>query len=74
MDIRGYTVSLFVPGKEAEITPTRHLLVDNVESSDLDEGAKPVPEGDFAAKQTDMYYASIDLSGKLGWEKRCSYL
>lgn len=35
---------------------------------ELDEGAAPVPEGDFAAKQTDMYYVSIDPSGKLGWE------
>lgn len=35
---------------------------------ELDEGAAPVPEGDFAAKQTDMYYVSIDSSGKLGWE------
>lgn len=35
---------------------------------DLDETAPPVPEGDFAAKRTDMYYVSIDPSGKLGWE------
>lgn len=33
---------------------------------ELDEGA--VPEGDFVAKRTDMYYVSIDSSGKLGWE------
>lgn len=35
---------------------------------ELNEGAAPVPEGDFVAKQTDMYYVSIDPSGKLGWE------
>lgn len=35
---------------------------------DLDEGAESAPEGDFAAKQTDMYYVSIDPSGKLGWD------
>lgn len=34
----------------------------------LDESAGPVPEGDFVARRTDMYYVSIDLSGKLGWE------
>lgn len=31
-DVHGYTVSLFVPGKEEEIMPVRYLLVDNVES------------------------------------------
>lgn len=35
---------------------------------DLDEGATLVPEGDFVAKRADMYYVSIDSSGKLGWE------
>ena len=34
----------------------------------LDENAAPVPEGDFVAKKTDMYYVSIDPSGRLGWE------
>ena len=34
-DIRGYTVSLFVPGKEDEITPVRYLQVDNLESPDF---------------------------------------
>lgn len=34
---------------------------------ELDEGATLVPEGDFVAKRTDMYYVSIDSSGKLGW-------
>lgn len=32
----------------------------------LDENAPEVPEGDFVAKRSDMYYVSIDLSGKLG--------
>ena len=34
----------------------------------LDENAALVPEGDFVAKKTDMYYVSIDPSGRLGWE------
>lgn len=34
----------------------------------LDESAPKVPEGDFAAQKTDMYYVSVDPSGKLGWE------
>ncbi|WP_195984554.1 RibD family protein [Clostridium sp. D33t1_170424_F3] len=35
---------------------------------DLDENAPAVPEGDFVARKTDMYYVSIDPSGRLGWE------
>lgn len=27
-----------------------------------------VPEGDYIAKKTDMYYVSIDPSGRLGWK------
>ena len=27
-----------------------------------------VPEGDFVAKKTNMYYVSVDPSGKLGWK------
>lgn len=38
------------------------------EKPNLDENAKKVPEGDFVAKKTDMYYVSIDPSGKLGWK------
>ena len=34
----------------------------------LDEKSPPVPEGDFVAKTTDLYYVSIDPSGRLGWE------
>lgn len=35
----------------------------------LDENAPPVPEGDFIAKaDAEMYYVSVDPSGKLGWE------
>lgn len=34
----------------------------------LDLDAAPVPEGDFVAKKADMYYFSVDPSGKLGWE------
>ena len=34
----------------------------------LEVNAPAVPEGDFVAKKTDMYYVSIDPSGKLGWE------
>lgn len=32
---------------------------------ELDEGATLVPEGDFIVKRTDMYYVSMDSSGKL---------
>lgn len=35
---------------------------------DLEENASPVPEGDFVTKHTDMYYVSVDPSGKLGWQ------
>ena len=38
------------------------------QSPALDENAPVVPEGDFVAKKTDMYYVSIDPSGRLGWE------
>ncbi len=34
----------------------------------LDENAPAVPEGDFVAKKTNMYYVSVDPSGKLGWK------
>lgn len=34
----------------------------------LDEDAPKVPEGDFVAQKTDMYYVSVDPSGKLGWK------
>lgn len=30
--------------------------------------APAVPEGDFVARKADMYYVSVDPSGKLGWE------
>ena len=33
-----------------------------------DEDAPIVPEGDFVARKSDMYYVSIDLSGRLGWK------
>ncbi len=35
---------------------------------DLDQNVPPVPEGDYVARRTDMYYVSIDPSGRLGWE------
>lgn len=38
------------------------------EKPDLDENAAKVPEGDYIAKKTDMYYVSIDSSGRLGWK------
>lgn len=34
----------------------------------LDVNAPEVPEGDFVARQSDMYFVSIDLSGRLGWK------
>lgn len=34
----------------------------------LDTNAPTVPEGDFVARQSAMYYVSIDLSGKLSWK------
>lgn len=38
------------------------------EKPELNESAAPVPEGDFIAKQANMYYVSVDPSGKLGWK------
>ncbi len=38
------------------------------ENPELDEDAASVPEGDFIAKQANMYYVSVDPSGKLGWK------
>ena len=38
------------------------------EKPSLDENAPVVPEGDFVARKSDMYYVSIDLSGRLGWK------
>lgn len=34
----------------------------------LNEEAGLVPAGDFIARKTDMYYVSIDPSGRLGWK------
>lgn len=34
----------------------------------LDELVHDVPKGDFIARKSNMYYVSIDLSGKLGWK------
>ena len=34
----------------------------------LDENAPAVPEGDFVARRSDMYYVSVDFSGRLGWK------
>lgn len=39
------------------------------EKPELDEQAPAVSEGDFIAKKTDMYYVSVDPSGKLGWKQ-----
>lgn len=38
------------------------------EKPDVDENVPTVPEGDFVAKKADMYYVSVDPSGKLGWK------
>lgn len=38
------------------------------EKPKLDENAPVVPEGDFIAQKADMYYISVDPSGKLGWK------
>ena len=38
------------------------------EKPKLDENAPMVPEGDFIAQKADMYYISVDPSGKLGWK------
>jgi len=35
---------------------------------ELDDNAPTVPDGDYAAKKADMYYVSVDPSGKLGWK------
>lgn len=34
----------------------------------LEDPAPPVPEGDFIAQKADMYYVSVDPSGRLGWK------
>lgn len=38
------------------------------EKPELDENAPDVPAGDFVAKKSNMYYVSVDPSGKLGWK------
>lgn len=38
------------------------------EKPTLNENAPPVPDGDYIAKKTNMYYVSVDPSGKLGWK------
>ncbi len=38
------------------------------EKPELDEDAALVPEGDFIARKANMYYVSVDPSGKLGWK------
>lgn len=39
------------------------------EKPDLDENAPTVAEGDYVAKKDDIYYVSVDPSGKLGWKE-----
>lgn len=39
------------------------------EKPDVDENAPQVPEGDYVAMQSEMYYVSVDPSGKLGWKE-----
>ncbi|WP_169171224.1 RibD family protein [Bifidobacterium oedipodis] len=36
---------------------------------ELDETAGEVPEGDYVAEKTGMYYVSVDPSGRLGWKR-----
>ena len=36
---------------------------------ELNEKAPLVPDGDYAAAQTGMYYVSVDPSGRLGWKQ-----
>lgn len=43
-EIIGYTVSVFVPGKESEITPVRYLLADNVMEPEFEQWKTPEPE------------------------------
>lgn len=38
------------------------------EKPELEENSPAVPEGDFVAKHADMYYVSVDPSGRLGWK------
>lgn len=39
------------------------------ETPELDENARPVPDGDFVAQpDAGMYYVSVDPSGRLGWK------
>lgn len=38
------------------------------EKPELDETSPTIPEADFVAKKTDMYYVSVDPSGRLGWK------
>ncbi len=38
------------------------------ERPELDEEAADVPEGDYIARKSGMYYVSVDLSGRLGWK------
>lgn len=38
------------------------------EKPELDDNAPVVPDGDYVAKKADMYYVSVDPSGKLGWK------
>lgn len=37
------------------------------EKPDLDENMPTVEDGDYVAKKDEMYYVSVDPSGKLGW-------
>lgn len=40
------------------------------EKPELNEQAEAVPEGDFVPETADMYYVSVDPSGKLGWKDK----
>lgn len=73
--INGYTVSLFIPGKEKEVTPIRFLLTDDLnspgmesnhmESNRMESGETEVgkQQEDFTAKNTDEEYYLNEKEG-----------
>lgn len=66
-EISGYTVSVFVPGKESEITPVRYLLVDHVMEPEFEQWETQEPETEpdyntdeeFHLSETEYYRLNV---------------
>lgn len=67
-EIIGYTVSIFVPGKEAEIIPARYNLIGNLDwskSDNLSKNDNPKEEQQALTNNNEQFYLSKEVGYKL---------